>query len=179
MVKAAVDALFAELGCWQPDGLVDPSGTVLDTNGNPVRGATATILRADTAAGPFTPVDPDQPGIEPAVDPETTGRDGVFHWDVRAGYYDVQASAPGCTAPGDPGQPTATIGPYPVPPPQLGLTITLACPDEAPAPRPVVTSLSVGTGGRHGARPTTPRPLPAWYGSWSAWRLHDVRLAHG
>jgi alpha-tubulin suppressor-like RCC1 family protein len=129
-----------------PNALIDPSGTVVDTNGNPIAGATVTIMRADAQAGPFASVDPAQPGIEPTVNPETTGADGAFHWDVRSGWYEVQAAAPACSAPGQPAQPTATIGPYPVPPPQLGLAITLQCPDEAPAPRPVVDSLSATSG---------------------------------
>jgi hypothetical protein len=58
----------------------------------------------------------------------------------------VQATAPGCTALGNPAQPAATIGPYPVPPPQVGLTITLACPGAAPPPAPVVQSLSQSSG---------------------------------
>jgi len=33
-----------------------------------------------------------------------------------------------------------------VPPPQVGLTLTLSCPDEAPAPHPVVQSLSIREG---------------------------------
>ncbi|HET8528189.1 MAG TPA: IPT/TIG domain-containing protein [Gaiellaceae bacterium] len=141
LASAAIDAALAD--CPQPDGLdpnalIDPSGTVLDTNGNPVAGATTTILRADTQAGPFAPVDATQPGIEPAVNPETTGVDGVFHWDVRSGSYEVRASAPACS--------TATVGPYPVPPPQVGLTVTLACQNEQPAPKPVVDGLGVSTG---------------------------------
>ncbi|MGD0069876.1 MAG: IPT/TIG domain-containing protein, partial [Streptosporangiaceae bacterium] len=132
--------------CAHTDALVDPSGTVLDTNGNPVSGATVTILRSDTSAGPFTPVDVSSPGIEPTTNPETTGSDGVFHWDVDTGWYEVQASAPGCTAPGDPGQSSETVGPYPVPPPQVGLTITLACTGEAPPPVPSVSGLSESTG---------------------------------
>jgi YVTN family beta-propeller protein len=77
-------------------------------------------------------------GILPAVNPETTGADGVFHWDVSAGYYKVQAVKPGCS--------TVVIGPYPVPPPQVGLTITLQCANEAKAAAPTVTSLSAGFG---------------------------------
>ena len=133
-------------GNFSPNVLIDPSGTVLDTNGNPVSGATATILRSDAWNGPFTPVDVAAPGIEPAVNPETTGTDGAFHWDVDSGFYEVQAAAPGCTAAGDDAQSTATAGPYPVPPPQVGLTITLACPNEPAAPVPSVTSLSENTG---------------------------------
>ena len=129
-----------------PNVYIDPSGTVLDTDGNPVSGATVTLLRADTAAGPFTPLDPTGPGIQPAVNPQTTGSDGVFHWDVFSGWYELQASAPGCTDPGDSSQSSATAGPYPVPPPQVGLTITLACADEAPPPTPTVTGLTTGDG---------------------------------
>ncbi|HXL91723.1 MAG TPA: IPT/TIG domain-containing protein [Streptosporangiaceae bacterium] len=128
------------------NGFIDPSGTVLDTNGNPVSGATVTILRAGTSAGPYVPVSTAAAGIEPAVNPETTGSDGVFHWDVYSGWYEVQASAPGCTDPADPDQPAVTIGPYPVPPPQVGLTITLACANEPAAPVPAVTSLSQSSG---------------------------------
>jgi hypothetical protein len=143
VVKAAAD----NAGCpTEPNAEIDPSGTVLDTNGNPVAGATVTILRSDTSAGPFTAVDPTLPGIDPATNPETTGSDGVFHWDVDSGWYEVTASAPGCNVPGDTSQAAATIGPYPVPPPQVGLTVTLACPGEAPSPVPTVTSLSENTG---------------------------------
>ena len=134
-------------GCnFAPNTLVDPGGTVLDTNDNPVSGATVTILRSDTSAGPFAAVDVTAPGIEPAVNPETTASDGTFQWEVDSGYYEVQATASGCTVPGDPAKSTATIGPYPVPPPQVGLTITVDCANEAPPPTPVVQSLSQSTG---------------------------------
>jgi len=128
------------------DALIDPSGTVLDGNGHAVAGATVTLLDASLASGPFSPVDPSGPGIEPAVNPETTQADGVFHWEVSPGYYEVSATAPGCAAPGDPLEPAATIGPYQVPPPQVGLTVTLACSEEAPPTAPSVTGLSVDTG---------------------------------
>jgi alpha-tubulin suppressor-like RCC1 family protein len=135
------------LGCnFAPDAYIDPSGTVLNTNGNPIGGATATILRSAAQSGPYAPVNVAVPGIEPVINPETTASDGVFHWDVDSGFYEVQATAPGCAVPGDPSQTTATIGPYPVPPPQVGLTITLACPDETPPPVPLVRSLSQSTG---------------------------------
>lgn len=72
------------------NGYIDPNGTALDTAGVPVRDATVTILRADTAAGPFMPVSTAGPGIQPAVNPETTGADGVFDWDVFSGWYEIQ-----------------------------------------------------------------------------------------
>jgi len=149
LLDAIIDAgITAALGnCPHPtNALIDPSGTVLDTLGNPVSGATVTIQRSDNSTGPFAAVDVTKPGIEPATNPETTAADGTFHWDVDAGYYEVQATKPGCTVPGDPDQDVATIGPYPVPPPQVGLTITLACPDDATAPTPIVQSLSVASG---------------------------------
>jgi hypothetical protein len=148
LFSAAANAAYqANFQCdFSPNTEIDPSGTVLDTNGNPVSGATVTILRAGTSAGPYAPVSTAAAGIDPAVNPETTGSDGVFHWDVYAGWYEVQASAPGCTDPADPDQPAVTIGPYPVPPPQVGLTITLACANEPAAPVPAVTSLSQSSG---------------------------------
>lgn len=136
-------------------GLVDPSGTVLDTNGNPVKGATVTILRSDNSAGPYAAVDPSSPGIQPSANPETTGTDGVFHWDVDSGWYEIQATAPGCTDPSDPAVQAVTAGPYPVPPPQTGLTITMACTGEPPAPQPVISSVSQGTGPASGGTQVT------------------------
>jgi choice-of-anchor C domain-containing protein len=155
MVRAAVQAAFGVCGDVNPTALVDPSGTVVDTNGNPVGGATVTILRAVTSAGPYAPVGVTSSGIDPATNPETTASDGVFHWDVDSGWYEVQASAPGCTSPDDPSQSSVTIGPYPVPPPQLGLTITLACANEPTAPVPSVTSLSQATGPPSGGTTVT------------------------
>jgi hypothetical protein len=140
---------------YAPNGLIDPSGTVLDSNGNPVSGATVTILRSDTEGGPFAAVSVSDPGILPATNPETTGSDGIFHWDVRAGYYQIQATAPGCTAPGDQAQPTATIGPYAVPPPQTGLAISMACQNEPTSPVPTVTGLTVNTGPPSGGTAVT------------------------
>ncbi len=131
--------------CGQPDAYVDPSGTVLDTNGNPVKGATVTILRSYTEDGGYLPASPSQPGLIPAVNPEVTGANGAFHWDVSAGFYKIEATAPGCTAVGS-SNPVTQIGPYPVPPPQVGLTITMQCANEAKPAPPTVTGLSATTG---------------------------------
>jgi choice-of-anchor C domain-containing protein len=163
-IAAQIQAKYASLGCsanspggkaYNPNTKIDPSGTVLDSNGNPVNGATVTISRADTAAGPFTSETADSPDIDPNVNPETTGTDGAFHWDVIAGWYEIRASASGCTDPADSSQTAVTIGPYPVPPPQLGLTITLACSNEPPPPTPVVDSLGVSTGPAKGGTTLT------------------------
>jgi hypothetical protein len=134
---------------------IDPGGNVLDTNGNPISGATVTILRSDAWAGPFTALDPSDPGILPAVNPETTGSDGSFDWDVYSGYYQIQTSAADCTSAADLGDDTATIGPYPVPPPQLGLVVSMACVNEAPAPQPAIDSISTSGGPAAGGTPVT------------------------
>ncbi|HTW07033.1 MAG TPA: IPT/TIG domain-containing protein [Acidimicrobiales bacterium] len=122
--------------------LIDPSGTVTDTNGNPVRGATAVLVQSPTAQGPFSVVRPASPGIEPHRNPEVTARNGQFHWDVISDYYKVVASAPGCHAPGDPNQRSVSTPVLPVPPPQVGLYLVLQCVHEAPPAPPRVTSLS-------------------------------------
>jgi hypothetical protein len=159
-IDAAVDSAFSNACCppdpgtaspeeardCQPNLLTDPSGTVQDTNGNPVSGATVTILSSSVQSGPFTAVDPSSPGIQPATNPETTGADGVFHWDVAAGYYEVAATAPGCTSASDPTVPAAVIGPYPVPPPQTGLVDVMKCANEPPAPEPVIDALNTTSG---------------------------------
>lgn len=128
---------------------------MLDTNGNPIGDATVRILRSDVWAGPFAALDPSEPGILPAVNPETTGSDGVFDWEVYSGYYEIRASAPGCTAVDNPSEDEATIGPYPVPPPQLGLVVRMACAEEEPAPQPTVRSVSLPGGPAAGGTEVT------------------------
>jgi hypothetical protein len=154
LIEAGVQAIAAwafhcgekEQSPFVPNALIDPSGLVLDKNGDPVSGATATILRSNTYAGPFAAVEPTEPGIEPTENPEQTGSGGQFAWEVDAGFYEVQASKNGCWDPYEPSNSTSTIGPYPVPPPQTGLIVTLACSEEPLAPTPIVTSLSASTG---------------------------------
>jgi len=130
---------------FNPNAVMDPSGTVLNTNGHPISGATVTIFRSYTVDGGYLPASTSMPGLVPAVNPEVTKADGVFHWDVSAGFYKVEASAPGCTVPGSK-KTTAVIGPYPVPPPQVGLTITLQCPNESKPAAPTVSGLSQTSG---------------------------------
>jgi subtilisin family serine protease len=110
---------------------IDPSGTVENTAGAPLTGATVTLLRADTASGPFVPVPDGSAVMSPSnrSNPMTTGADGVFHWDVLAGYYQVVATRPGCHVPGST-EVTARSAVYEVPPPALGIRLVLDCGEE-------------------------------------------------
>jgi hypothetical protein len=131
-------------GSWF-DIWIDPSGTVLDTSGNPIEGATATLLEQPLAGPPFTPVEPSSGAIEPAENPQTTKASGQFDWNALAGTYEVQASAPGCHAPGEPSQANVLTAPFTLPPAAVGLMLTLEC-ASAPAPTPKVLSLSASGG---------------------------------
>ena len=82
--------------------------------------------------------------MQPHRNPEKTGVEGQFHWDVISDYYKVVASAPGCHAPGDPAQATVSTPALPVPPPQVGLDLVLQCAHQGAPERPLVTSLSSG-----------------------------------
>ncbi|MFF5295471.1 nidogen-like domain-containing protein [Paractinoplanes globisporus] len=107
---------------------IDPSGTVRDTAGNPIEGATVTLLRADTASGPFAAVPNGSAVMSPSnrANPWTTGSDGTFHWDVLAGFYRLQASKAGCHAPGSADD--VVLSPvYEVPPPRDNLELVLDC----------------------------------------------------
>ncbi len=144
--RLGVHACFFDCpnGSWF-DIWIDPSGTVLDTSGNPIAGATATLLERPLAGPPFTPVEPSSGAIEPAENPETTKASGQFDWNALAGTYEVQASAPGCHAPGEPAQANVLTAPFTLPPAAVGLMLTLEC-ASAPAPTPKVASLSASGG---------------------------------
>ncbi len=89
LVDAALGLASGHSGVF--GALIDPSGNVVDTNGNAIAGASVTVLVSPFAAGPFTAVKADSPGIEPRVNPEVADHSGGFHWDVSAGYYEVRA----------------------------------------------------------------------------------------
>ncbi|HEY7830946.1 MAG TPA: IPT/TIG domain-containing protein [Solirubrobacteraceae bacterium] len=128
---------------------IDPSGAIVDTQGNPISGATATLLEQPLAADPFTPVAPSSGVIEPAENPEATKASGQFDWNALAGTYEVEASAPGCHAPGEESQPNVFTSPFVLPPPAVGLTLTLECAGGT-APTPKVTGLSTSEGATAG-----------------------------
>lgn len=85
--------------------LVDPSGVVYDKEiydqrrsegatedaaraAAAIAGATVRLQR-DTGGGEFKNVLSGDPGISPNVNPQTTGADGRYAWDVNAGVYRV------------------------------------------------------------------------------------------
>jgi CSLREA domain-containing protein len=129
----------------------DPSGTVKDAGGNAVAGATVTLLRSDSAGGPFTAVvnGSDVMSPENRRNPDTTLADGSYAWDVTGGFYKVHADKNGCTAD------SAVLQ---VPPPATGIDLVLSCP-AAPAPTTTTTPLSGGGGGGGGGGPSAPAPV--------------------
>jgi hypothetical protein len=125
--------------------LIDPQGVVFDTaqfsaaiagGQTPVQAlATAAIagatvrLQRQNGSGGFDNVLSGDPGISPNVNPETTGSDGRFQWDVAAGIYRVSVTAPG--------HHSATSSAVAIPPPALDLNVGLAPIPPTPPPPPV------------------------------------------
>ncbi len=68
------------------------------------------------------------------VNPSVTGSDGTFGWDVLAGTYEIQATAPSCNS--------VTSPMLNVPPPVSGLSLTLTC---SSVPNLTSTTTSVTT----------------------------------
>jgi Zn-dependent metalloprotease len=111
------------------DVYIDPSGIVVDQDGEPLDGATVTLYRSDAFDGPFTAV-PDGSGLMSVANrnnPDTTTGGGRFGWDVVAGYYRVRAEREGCVSPADPGQPFVETATLTIPPPATDLRLQLAC----------------------------------------------------
>lgn len=119
---------------------IDPSGTIL-SNGHPVSGATVTLYRSDSPGGPFAAVDngSDIMSVANRQNPQTTGGDGAYGWDVQAGYYVVHAAKAGCT--GNQGSETVSDV-LSIPPAVTGLNLTLTCPDANHSPTLTLPSVS-------------------------------------
>lgn len=92
--------------------LIDPQGVVYDKStfdaqtaagktdddaraAAAISGATVRLQRFDSGSGDFVSVLSGDPGIAPNVNPEVTGPDGKYQWDVSAGKYRVLVTAPG------------------------------------------------------------------------------------
>jgi hypothetical protein len=96
---------------------IDPSGRILDgCTGEPLEGATVSLQKNEPFGGDGYVV-PDPAEHIPASNPFVTAADGFYAWDVVPGRWRVQASKPGYD--------TVITDPFDVPPPKLGLDITL------------------------------------------------------
>lgn len=137
------------LGLGHCNVYIDPSGTVVDTNNNPIANATATILEQG-GGGAFGEVPANSGLIQPSTNPETTPSAGAFNWDAVAGTYEIEASAAGCFAPGNPSQPNVFTSPFTIPPPVVGLVLTLQCYSSPPPPTPTVTAVAPPAGAAAG-----------------------------
>ena len=100
---------------------VDPSGTVSDTNGIPVPGAT--VLLEHESGGAFQPVDATSgsPLIDPSINPQLTSLDGRYGWDVEPGTYRIAVEKDGCES--------VVSRIVTVPPPVTDLDVQLSCTD--------------------------------------------------
>jgi len=107
---------------------IDPSGKVVDKAGNPVAGATVTLLRSDSDVGPFAAVPNGSALMSPAnrVNPDLSDPTGHYGWDVIAGFYKVRAEKSGC------GSTESQV--LSIPPPVTGLNLVLDCGNSRPTP---------------------------------------------
>lgn len=119
---------------------IDPSGVVVNTNGEPVSGATVTLYRADVASGPFDIVVSGSGVMSPGNrnNPMSTNTAGIFGWDVIAGYYQVRAAKSGCVAADNHAQTYAQTDVLTIPPPVTDLRLVLYCGEQAHIYLPIV-----------------------------------------
>jgi hypothetical protein len=124
------------------DVYIDPSGFVLDTEGNPIVGATVTLLRSGSALGPFEIVPDGSETMSPLnrENPDQTDAIGHFGWEVTAGFYRVTATKDGCHAVGDTENPTAESPVYEVPPPVVDVQLVLDCGEPSDETPPQATT---------------------------------------
>ncbi|HUN79614.1 MAG TPA: Ig-like domain-containing protein [Solirubrobacteraceae bacterium] len=102
----------------------DPSGVVYTQTAEgavPLAGATVTLRQSYAEAGPFAAVPNESTIMSPAnrTNPGLTDAEGLFGWDVLAGFYEIEAAKSGCTP--------ATTPMLTVPPPVESLSLTLTC----------------------------------------------------
>jgi Glycosyl hydrolase family 12/Cellulose binding domain len=129
---------------------IDPAGTVKDQTGKALVGAKVTLLRSNTANGPFTIVANGSTIMSPTNrrNPDLTGQYGDFSWDVTPGFYKVEASFGKCHVPGNPNDSTVESKVFQIPPPALGIQLVLECPQSPGTGLPYNVSISTdwGTG---------------------------------
>ncbi len=82
-----------------------------------ISGATVRLQRL--VGGNFVNVLSGDPGITPNVNPQTTGANGIYQWDVQAGTYRVTVTASGCR--------DAVSQSVDIPPPALDLHVRMDC----------------------------------------------------
>jgi hypothetical protein len=129
------DGGFTQVSEWKGElTKTDPSGKVVDrASGKPVEGARVQLQFSPGKSGPF--VRPGLGGISPQLVTETTGRDGVFRWNVADGFWRLKVTAFGYRP--------LTSAPYRVPPPATGLVLKLR-------PNPAQQRLLIDPRGRVG-----------------------------
>jgi len=112
---------------------IDPSGKVVNTNGEPISEATVTLLRSASPSGPFIQVPEGSFEMSPAnrENPMKTATNGSFGWDVVAGYYKVEAMKEGCVSAADHANSVASSTVLTIPPPATNLTVTMYCGESA------------------------------------------------
>jgi hypothetical protein len=123
--------------------LIDPQGVVYDRSEfdeGRARGLSPEQARAEAAiegatvrlqrlvGGEWRNVLSGDPGIAPNVNPQITGADGLYQWDVSAGAYRVVVSASGYDA--------VTTRAVDIPPPVLDLHVPMGDPAPPPPPPP-------------------------------------------
>lgn len=76
--------------------LVDPSGYVYNAiTGQRIQGATVTLYRFDIVLQQFVLIAPNDPGIDPHINPQITDENGGYGWMVSLGMYMVKAEKTG------------------------------------------------------------------------------------
>ena len=140
--------------------LIDPQGVVYDGDlydAATAAGQTPEQARASAAisgatvrlqrlvAGEFVNVLSGDPGITPNINPETTGANGIYQWDVSAGTYRVVVTATDCDE--------ATSPAVDIPPPVLDLHVRMDC-----GPDPEQAGPGEETGGTPGVTQDSKAP---------------------
>jgi len=104
--------------------LVDPSGVVFEADtGTPIAGATVTLKRLNPVQSTYVVMNPTLHAgmFEPEVNPQITGSDGRYAWNVVPGEYLIEVEIAGCSP--------ATSEAVTVPPPVTDLDVGLTCLD--------------------------------------------------